>query len=463
MELRPDARSPYRRLLTIASGGMGRVDLAVRREGTFERLYAVKHLHAHVREDAELRAMFLDEARVAGSVRHANVVSVLDVGEDDEGPFLVMEYVDGLPLTKLVTSAGERGERLPLEVALRIGIDLARGLAGAHDARGADGELLDVVHRDVSPHNVLVGFDGVARVTDFGIAKVLGRQSTKTSTGILKGKLGYMAPEQLRFRPPDRRSDLFSLGVVLYELLAGERLYRSQDPEETARRILDEPPPDLGEVREDAPPSLVGLLFELLAKDPAERPADGHAVERALEAVLAEMGIAATTQAVREHVERVFGALQRERREEIRRALAVPAEPSRGAPERGAEPTAQAPIVPTSRGWLALASLGLALTVAWAAWSWSRSIATEPSRTTSSTAASPAPPPLAPTPTAAAESARVAAPPTLPAPSEPSARIPSEPARGRRASRPSTASSRPSAPPAEPPARTGVRTWEWTE
>jgi tRNA A-37 threonylcarbamoyl transferase component Bud32 len=303
---------------------MGRVDLSSRREGTFERLYAVKHLHAHVREDAEMRAMFLDEARIAGLLRHPNVVSVVDVGEDDEGPFLVMDYVEGVPLTSLVKRALETETQLPIEVALRIAIDVARGLAAAHDLCDSDGAPLHLVHRDVSPHNVLVGFDGIARVTDFGIAKVLGRQSAQTSTGILKGKLGYMSPEQLRFHAPDRRSDLFSLGVVLYELLAGRRLYRGSEGESAALRILEEPPPDLADARDDAPPALVGLLFALLAKDPADRPRDAHAVEHALEEVLADLGVAATTNVVRAHMRASFEAERAQRELEVRTAQSTP-------------------------------------------------------------------------------------------------------------------------------------------
>lgn len=299
---------------------MGKVELATRRDGSFERLYAIKHLHAHLREDRELNAMFLDEARIAGLLRHPNVVSVVDIGEDEEGPFLVMDYVEGVPLTHLVRRAADASTPMSLEVALRLGIDIVRGLAAAHDLRGSDGTPLHVVHRDVSPHNVLVGFDGVARVTDFGIAKVLGRQSAQTSTGILKGKLGYMSPEQLRFRSPDRRSDLFSFGVVLYEMLSARRLYRG-DAESVALRILEEPPPDLADVRDDAPPSLVGLLFGLLAKEPEQRPSDGHAVEGTLEAVLAELGLPATTHALREHMCTAFAAERAQRERELQQAL----------------------------------------------------------------------------------------------------------------------------------------------
>ena len=218
---------------------MATVDLAVRREGTFLRLHAVKRLHSHLLDDADVRAMFLEEARIAGLLRHPNVVSVTDVGEDAAGPFLVMDYVEGVSVAALIEHTRAQAELVPLDVALRIAIDVARGLHAAHELTAPDGRPLSLVHRDVSPQNVLLGFDGVARVTDFGIAKAMGR-SARTSTGILKGKLGYMAPEQLRFSGQDRRSDLFAFGVVLYELLTARRLYPGQRGEETARRILED-------------------------------------------------------------------------------------------------------------------------------------------------------------------------------------------------------------------------------
>jgi serine/threonine-protein kinase len=264
---------------------MGRVDLVARREGQFFRLFAQKRLRADLVDDPDVRRMFLDEARLAGLLRHPNVVSVIDVGEDQSGPFLVMEFVEGVPLSQL-TRAAERGERIPLEVCLRIAGQVAEGLHAVHELRAADGEFLQLVHRDVSPQNILVGFDGIARVTDFGIAKALGRAS-KTATGILKGKLGYMSPEQLRFEEIDRRADLFAFGVVLFEMLTGQRLYQSQQDMDGPRRILNEPPPDLADHRDDVEPEHVELMFELLAKDRAHRPATARIVARRLEGMLA--------------------------------------------------------------------------------------------------------------------------------------------------------------------------------
>ncbi|NOY94346.1 MAG: serine/threonine protein kinase, partial [Deltaproteobacteria bacterium] len=256
----------------------------MRMEGAFQRLYAIKRLRPHLCDDPEVRTLFLDEARYAGLIRHANVVPVLDVGEDEAGPFLVMEYVQGLPLSQLLRAR----RRVPVQVVVRIGLQAARGLHAAHELRDHEGRSLELVHRDVSPANILLGFDGVVRLTDFGIAKALGR-SVQTQTGILKGKFGYMAPEQLRFLPADRRSDLFALGVVLYELFTSSRLYASRGDQEGPRRILHEPPPDVGEERPDIPDSVVELLFALLSKDPAERPETAAAAALALEGTLADL------------------------------------------------------------------------------------------------------------------------------------------------------------------------------
>jgi serine/threonine-protein kinase len=274
----------YTVLKTLSTGGMGRVDLAVRREGDFVRFYAIKRLLPHLREDDTSRAMFADEARIAGLVHHPNVVGVLDVGEDDEGPFLAMEYVEGLPLSDIVDHTHTSGELLPVQLCLQIAIQIAEGLHATHELTGPDGAALTVVHRDISPQNVLVGYDGVVRITDFGIAKASRRTTSHTTTGVLKGKVGYMAPEQLRFEDPDRRSDLYALGVILFELLSGERLYEGNE-QRVAHQILTAPPPDIEDARDDVPPGLVELLFELLAKKPNHRPATAEVVARRLQAL----------------------------------------------------------------------------------------------------------------------------------------------------------------------------------
>ncbi|MEM6956942.1 MAG: serine/threonine-protein kinase [Myxococcota bacterium] len=282
------ATSAYIPLFELASGGMGSVTLGVRMNRGFERLYAIKRLRGVAEEDTEIQRMFVDEARLAGLLRHPNVVSVLDVGSDEDGPFLIMEWIDGVPLHRFVRVAAAEGP-IPISLACKIMSQVARGLHAAHELRDHSGQQLPLVHRDVSPSNILVGFDGLVRVTDFGIAKALGGQST-TGHGILKGKFGYMSPEQLRFDDIDRRSDLFAFGVVLFEMLSARRLYGTKGGvQEAARRILREPPPGIGEERRDAPPALEELLFELLAKTPDARPSTAREVSDRLDAIEREL------------------------------------------------------------------------------------------------------------------------------------------------------------------------------
>jgi eukaryotic-like serine/threonine-protein kinase len=344
----------YRTLLTLAVGGMGQVDLAVRREGSFERLFAIKRLRPELSSDAEVRSMFLDETRIAGLLRHPNVVSIVDVGEDESGPLAVMEFVDGISVAELL--AKKDVHPLPLDLALRIALQVAEGLHAAHELHSADGAPLELVHRDVSPQNILLGFDGIARVTDFGVAKALGRTS-QTSTGVLKGKLGYISPEQLRFEEPDRRADLFALGVVLFELLTGQRLYRSQESMDGPRRILTEAPPDLADYRDDAEPELVALLFELLAKQREARPQNANVVARRIEGILAGLTQSNATVQTSEFLAEHFAEHRSELRERIRLARSRPL---------SRRPRARSLL---SRGWLWGALVAFA-TIAGAAGFW---------------------------------------------------------------------------------------------
>jgi serine/threonine-protein kinase len=263
-----------RRIRDLASGGMGSVELVVAQDGAFARAYARKRLLPKLAANGEAVALFLEEGRVAGLVRHANVVSVIDAGEDDAGPYLLMELVDGLPLAEVVRRSGVG---LPVQIAVEIARQVAEGLHAAHELTTPGGGAMELVHRDLSPSNVLVGFDGIARVTDFGVARARGREFT--SPGALVGKRSYMAPEQRRGIALDRRADLFSLGIVLIEMLRGEPLGR--DPEEC--------PPDPGDDRDDLPAELVALCFELTAMDQDARPATARAVASRLSQIHASL------------------------------------------------------------------------------------------------------------------------------------------------------------------------------
>jgi serine/threonine-protein kinase len=313
-------RQPQK-LLDLAKGGMGTVELSLRRDGEFRRVCAVKRLHPHLVEDDDVRAMFVDEARVAGLVRHANVVSVLDVGDDARGPFLVMDYIEGLDLATILKHHHGRGELLPLQICTKIIAQAAHGLEAAHSLKQADGAPLGLVHRDVSPQNVLVGFDGVVRITDFGIARAVGRSSKLTAVGLVKGKTGYVSPEQLRYEEADARSDLFALGVVLFELCSGRRLYQDVNGAPAAPRILTEPPPDLGDERDDVPPALTELIFTLLAKDRDDRPASAAEVARRLEAISADLEREEETISIADYVGKVFDGARREAAERLADAM----------------------------------------------------------------------------------------------------------------------------------------------
>jgi hypothetical protein len=219
----------------IASGGMATVHLGRQRgEAGFARTVAIKRMHPHLAQDAAFVAMFVEEARLAARVRHPNVVSMLDVAAEGGELFLVMDYVQGESLARLITLAG----KVPPRIASALLSGVLHGLHAAHEAKGDAGEPLHIVHRDVSPQNVLVGVDGVARVLDFGIAKTSSLRRQETLEGVLRGKLSYMAPEQIERGKVDRRTDVYAAGVVLWESLVGKRLFEGHTGEQVCERVL---------------------------------------------------------------------------------------------------------------------------------------------------------------------------------------------------------------------------------
>ena len=299
---------------------MGVVYLAVQRSGDFKKLHAIKRPHSYFMADKNFVAMLLDEARISGLIQHPNVVGVSEFGIDEEGPYLVMDYVESVTVSALISELHEKEEHAPLQLALRIAIDIASGLHAAHELTDDNERPLGLVHRDVSPQNILVDFSGRAYLTDFGIAKALGARNVSRA-GFAKGKLAYMAPEQIRNQPVDRRTDLYALGVVLYELLAGDRLYAGLNDSEIIDRLLHGSPADIGEYREDISPQLTSLLFDLMTRDINQRPENAAVVCSELESILAEDIVKNGNQSWAVYLERRFGERRQKRTTAFEHAL----------------------------------------------------------------------------------------------------------------------------------------------
>ncbi len=266
----------------IASGGMGSVHLG-RLVGAagFSRIVAVKRLNPMFARDPEFVAMFLDEARLAGRVRHPNVVPTFDVVTSVGEVLLVMEYVHGESLSRLLRLTAKRGARVAPATVSAVMSGVLYGLHAAHEATDERGAPLGLVHRDVSPQNILVGADGAARVVDFGVAKATGRIQT-TREGRVKGKLAYMPPEQLQGEPLDRRADVYAAGVVLWEFLTGERLFRGENEGNTVAKVLNDHVEPPSAKTPGLPPALDALVLRALSRQRADRFATAREMGGAL-------------------------------------------------------------------------------------------------------------------------------------------------------------------------------------
>ncbi|QSQ21295.1 protein kinase [Pyxidicoccus parkwayensis] len=273
---------PYRILRELGAGGMGRVHLAERED--LEGPVVVKRMNAELAADARFRRRLLREAEVAADLQHPNVVRVLDTGVIDDQVYLVMEYVPGSSLAGVL--AANRPEPLPLVPVLHAVAQACDGLAYVHMfTEPRSGKWLQLVHRDVSLDNLLVSYSGEVKLADFGIVKTV--DGTQTTSGVIMGKLGYMSPEQLRDETLDARSDVYSLGVCLFELVAGKRPLPASRARSVMEAVLYDVPPSLEQFRPDAPERLVALVARMLAKERKERPAGCEEVAKELRAVLA--------------------------------------------------------------------------------------------------------------------------------------------------------------------------------
>jgi serine/threonine-protein kinase len=284
----------YEILTQLASGGMASVYIA-RAQGVagFERLVAIKVLHPHLAYEQEFISMFLDEARLAARIRHMNVVPTLDISDSPgDGYFLVMEYIEGDHLGALLGRAAKNGDRLPRPFVCRVLVDTLQGLAAAHRLTDEHGTSLKLVHRDVSPHNILIGTDGIARLTDFGVAKADVRMAS-TRAGQFKGKLSYMAPEQASSSETDQRSDLFSVGIILWESLTGRRLFKGESNAATLNKLLNDTIIRPSELWPDLEP-FDDIVMKALSRNPDGRFQSADEFGEALDDVAGRTGVAKT-------------------------------------------------------------------------------------------------------------------------------------------------------------------------
>jgi eukaryotic-like serine/threonine-protein kinase len=311
----------YALVCKLATGGMGELFVARKAgAGGFEKLVVIKRLLPHLAEDAHFVAMLLDEARVAARLSHPNVCQVYDLGEADGHYYITMEHLEGVPASIILRRASRAGERLDLGLATAILRQTAAGLDHAHDLCDNDGNSVGLVHRDVSPSNLFVTAAGVVKVLDFGVAKSQDALA-RTHTGALKGKYAYMSPEQVLGNPVDRRSDVWSLGIVLFELLTAQRLFWRDSEYKMFQAIVDEPIPSLVDRRPGLPPRVAQVAHRALSRDPDRRFDTAREMGEALEDAMSSSGGIWRSTRISDYVGMHFGSLMQERRDEVQAGL----------------------------------------------------------------------------------------------------------------------------------------------
>jgi len=301
------AASSYEILAKLATGGMAEIFLARGAStGGVERYVVLKRILRHRAHDQAFVRMFLDEARLAAQLQHPNIAQVYDIGKLGESFFFTMEYVHGETVRALLQRAHALRSPIPIGSILVIAAGAASGLHHAHERNGLDGRPLGIVHRDVSPSNLMASYEGGVKVVDFGVAKAAHR-SQETRSGTVKGKISYLSPEQCRGGNVDRRSDLFSLGIVLWEMLTTERLYKRATDFEAMAAIVSEQVPPPSSRRADVPRELDALVMQLLAKDPAERFQSADHLHEAIESVAVRIGSALSSAGLARYLRDLFG------------------------------------------------------------------------------------------------------------------------------------------------------------
>ncbi|HEY1695084.1 MAG TPA: serine/threonine-protein kinase [Polyangiaceae bacterium] len=338
----------YQAFAKLGEGGMAQVFLALARgPAGFNKLCVLKRMRSQYAKDESLVTMFIDEARLAARLNHPNVIHTYEVGENEGLYFIAMEYLEGQPLNRILAEVKQSGRTVPQEFWLRIVRDSLVGLQYAHDLKDYDGTPLRVVHRDVSPHNVFVTYDGQVKVVDFGIAKAAFSR-THTESGVLKGKVAYMSPEQARGEAIDGRSDLFAVGIVLWEALSGQNLYRHEYAATTLHKLLHETPPRLSTVVPDVDPSLDEIVAKALAPRPEDRYQSALQLRVALDAWVESHGEGVTGDQVGALVSDLFEpvreAVQRQIQAYVKGSDAIAAGKAEKEPEGAKRPSGSGPI-----------------------------------------------------------------------------------------------------------------------
>ncbi len=314
----------YELLVRIGRGGMASVWVARERSAVSgkQRLVAVKAMLPELARHSEFRSMFLGEVQIIQSIQHDNVVRVFEVSEDRNILYMVMEWVEGDSLRNIIRASKSRGA-LPPEIAVCVAADAAAGLHAAHDLRDWDGELRGIVHCDVSPHNILVGLDGKAKLVDFGIANALGRLEPSGDSEIIKGKLSYMSPEQARGERVDRRTDVFALGIVLFEMTTGEQLFKGRDVAHTLELVKHGIIPRPSRLIPRYPLKLESIVLKALDRDPQRRYQTAEEFEFVLSEYLTDEHTVVSHPVVSRLLTQLLGARIEKRREVITSIVAA--------------------------------------------------------------------------------------------------------------------------------------------
>ena len=311
----------YELLMPIAEGGMAAV-WAARLVGTrgFQKVVAIKTMLPELSDDLDFEAMFLDEARLASRIKHPHVAEIVDLGEEDDLLYLVMEWVSGETMFQLNKLAKAKGG-IPIPILVRLASDACAGLHAAHELRDANGKLEDLVHRDISPQNIMISEGGIVKIVDFGVAKAAGRAYETRVTGLIKGKVPYLSPEQLSGAKVDRRSDIFSIGILMYVMVTGRHPFRGDNDARTMENICSRAPVPLCNLVPDTRPDLEAVVMKALAKDAGDRWSDCAEMQRALNQVMSAIGTSVTDGDVAQFVRDTMGHLFEERNRKLAEAI----------------------------------------------------------------------------------------------------------------------------------------------